>query len=245
MMADEDLFKIKLAGHDDSGAEVTIDTVDPRLMLEIALAYLRALSALAEDEDRELGLHGIRALPGSAVVAFATVDFDAAQECAHKVNVLVSEPMGPSYIVPLRNQLISLPPTLMVTVANQNWSESVATSQSQDLRREIISSRVTVIRAGGATPAIRVEDVINKKRRYTVQTTSQEAQELAQFLYRDIDIKAEVTRRPDGNYTDGRLIKFTPIDDVNPLDAWRAWFARHGKQWNKISDKDLAKTLKR
>lgn len=243
-MADDDLFKISLDGRDASGVEIALDTVDPRLMLEIALAYVKALSSVAEDEDRELGLHGLHTIAGSAVVATAATDVEATKDCAHTVNALVGMPSAPSYIAPLRNQLISLPPTMFLTVANQNWRESVVTSQPQDVRREIISTRVTVIRAGGATPAIRVEDVI-KKRRYTVQTTSQEAQELAQFLYRDIDIKAEVTRRPDGNYTDGRLIKFTPLDDVEPLAAWRAWFARHGKQWNRVSDKDINKALKR
>jgi hypothetical protein len=117
--------------------------------------------------------------------------------------------------------------------------------QPQGVQREIISSRVTVIRAGGATPAIRVEDVI-KKRRYTVQTSSHEqARQLAQYLYRDIDIRAEVTRRPDGGYVDGRLIGYKPLDALEPLAAWRAWFSRHNEYWKGVSDKDISKALKR
>ena len=244
-VSDDDLFKISLDGLDADGRLVSLDTVDPKVLLELGISYLNALAAVAEDEDVVLNLRGLHTLEGSAVLATVTDDVEATQECAHVVNGLVQAEIGPSYINPLRNKLLSLPPTMSLVVANQNWREPVVTAKPLGVRRERLSTRVTVIRAGGARPAIRVEDVI-KHRRFTLQTCDQEeAQRLAQFLYRDIDIKAEVTRRPDGGFTDGRLISFTQLDDVDPLTAWRSWFAKHDEYWHRVPDDDLTRKLKR
>jgi hypothetical protein len=238
-VSDADLFKISL-----DGPGISLSTVDPRMLLELALQYVKALSAVAEDGELLLGLRGLHTMEGSAVLALNVESMVNTQECAREVNELVRDPLAPKYITPLRTQLRELPPGFEFKVANQNWSEVVGVPDTHESRREMVSARVRVIRAGGSRPAIRVEDVA-KGRRYTLQTVSeQQAQELAQYLYREIDIRAEVVRRPDNSYSDGRLLKYTPLSEIDPLTAWRAWFATHDEVWRDIPDNELVKALK-
>jgi hypothetical protein len=64
------------------------------------------------------------------------------------------------------------------------------------------------------------------------------ARQLARHLYTEIDFTARVCRDEDGAIESGELDEFFPLDDRDPVSAWRAWFNENAKPWNDVEDID-------
>lgn len=220
------------------GPGIEPETVDTRMLLEVALAYVNALAATAEDVGLTLGCTGIRVISASAGVRCVT--YIPNEEVIDTLNMSMRERVPPPYAREVLAIARRLPNTTRIKIANDNGLICYIDSQpSPGARRSRIAARVRVIRAGGATPAIRVQHVLTDKR-FTLVTSSQDdARILAHHLYQEIDIVADVSKHSDGRWTDGRLVRWHQLQDIDPALAWREWFSPHAEHWRAFPDEDL------
>lgn len=219
------------------GPGIEPKTVDTRMLLETALAYVNALTATAEDNGLVLGCTGIQVISASAGVRCVTSIPNA--EIVDTLNMSMRARVPPSYARAVLAIARDLPDSTRIKIANDNGMLCYIDSQpSLGARRSRISARVRVIRAGGATPAIRVQHVLTD-RRFTLETSSHEARTLAHHLYQEIDIVADVSKQSDDRWTDGLLVRWHPLQDVDSATAWREWFAPHAEHWRAFPEEDL------
>ncbi len=219
-------------------------TVDTKLILEAALAYVAALIATAEDIGYTLTCRGIEIRHASAGVRCLT-DLPN-EELVDALALAITSPKPPPYAKLVLAVAQRLPGETRIKIANDNHILGYVDAQSpQGARRARVSARVQIIRAGGSTPAIRVEHVLTGKRFTLATATEVQARELAQHLYQEIDIVAEVSKYQDGRWVNGQLLNWYPIPDVDPVAAWRDWFAPHAEHWSQFSDEDIRRELGR
>lgn len=107
-------------------------------------------------------------------------------------------------------------------------------------RRARVSARVRIIAADGAH--VQVEHVLTG-RRFTLDVgAADQARELA--AHREVDITAEVSKIGDV-WTSGKLVRWHALDNVDPGEAWRAWFAPSAERWRRLSEDDIRRELGR
>jgi len=61
---------------------------------------------------------------------------------------------------------------------------------------------------------------------FTLETSKEDAQAIAGYLYQDLDISARIHRGSD-NRISGELIAFEPLDDGDAATAWRSWYRQN------------------
>jgi hypothetical protein len=215
------------------GPGVDPSTVDPVGILSIAASYFALLQELADDQGIELKLTGIEVRDKCAAVVCHTADRGAARELTGRITAYVSgmseSPKGyRGDIETLRKAIQRLPAHQRArVVAGSGWEIPLSAHEAGDEAPpyETIHRRARPIRVGGKAPAVRFESG-SEEHPFTLETSRENAQAIAGYLYQDLDIIARIHQRPD-NRISGELIAFEPLDDGDATAAWRSWYRQN------------------
>lgn len=105
---------------------------------------------------------------------------------------------------------------------------------------EVGDIRATVIKVGGRRPPRVQLDIPGEPRLRWLNVDSEEVvRDLADLLYRRVDVRARVHREGDGRFVSGQLLSFTPVRETS-LDEWRAWYREHLSYWDEVEDIEAA-----
>lgn len=89
---------------------------------------------------------------------------------------------------------------------------------------ESVCLRAKLIRVGGARPAAIFESK-SEPERFSLRVGSEnDAIILARHLYSDLEIRATVSRNAADEIAGGTLEEWEPLDNDEPIEAWREWF---------------------
>jgi hypothetical protein len=212
------------------GPGVAPATVDPVGILSIAASYFALLQELADDQGIELKLTGLEVRDKCAAVVCRTSDRGAAWELTGRVAAYVSGmsewPKGyRGGIETLRKAIQRLPAHQKArVVVGADWEIPLSAHDAGDgvPPYETIHRRARPIRVGGKVPAVRFESG-SEEHPFTLETSRENAQAIAGYLYQDLDIVARIRRGPDGRIS-GELIAFEPLEDGDATTAWRSWY---------------------
>ncbi len=98
--------------------------------------------------------------------------------------------------------------------------------------------RVRVVRVGGLDPRVQFE-CDSESRPFSLRASVEKIQEIKNYLYRHIDIEAEIVRANQPPYLilDGKVVGvFTFDEDSDAVDAWDSWYTAGGRPWKGVTD---------
>jgi len=225
------------------GVGISPETVDVPAFLEAAAAFFSLVQGNAKEEHRSIALVGIRIVDKCVAIVSGSDRPDLSKfyaERAHlQIEGKVPTPRGLTSIRERAQTAIRrMPSGVSVKLIADGWSASVVvhTPKVEPLD-SLVSLRVTLIRLTGEPyPKIRLKSKIEKKR-FSLNITKAQAQQLGPHILREIDIDARIRRDSNGYIADGKLLEFTPVDSENDATAlWRAWYRENASEWDKVDD---------
>lgn len=227
------------------GKGVTPATVDTPMLLRAGLQYIEALQLVSSEMGEELVCTGMAVTEGSAGVAFA-LNLDA-EEAADAVDqdIRSAKPSAPARaLLDLAREAAT--DGIQLYVANDNHRRwNIDPTPTPGPMRVRMTARVKVLRSGGARPSVRLQHLLYSKM-FTLEVgTQQIARDIAQYLYMEIDVEAEISKHDDGRWSDGRLITWHRLDDGDPTEAWQRWFAPNAEHWRTLSADEINRELGR
>lgn len=205
-------------------------TVATSPLLELAASFFALVEANAAAQERSLDLVGLEILDKCVALAARPNDIRLAREMAElsrrQIGGLEELQHGTRERVErVREAMRQLGPGQVARVQIAAWSKTLKAVE-QDVAPPLdsqLSIRARPIRIGGKRPMVRFESRLEDD--FSLQTTQDTARQLGQFLWREVDIEAKVTRDVDGTIAGGTLISFEPVDeDADPQTAWRDWY---------------------
>lgn len=105
------------------------------------------------------------------------------------------------------------------------------------LGAEVADFQAYVLRIGGHPPSV---DLIDKSAANATKVTLTGAEDtikaMSMHLFGLVNVVAEVDSDKGTDKRTGRLLSFEPVPDVDPINAWREWFAANAVEWNDVDD---------
>ena len=223
------------------GPGVTPKTVDTLQLLQLADACFRMAVKVAEASQMGITFQGLRVLDKCVAVAATPSSPKVARFSAAKVRRLVDgsedAPSGAENLLrDVRRGLRGLRPHV---TAGFRIGEVPYTFRSPDIpiaespweRTEL---RVVPIRVGGRN--LTAELASNSEAgTFIVETSLEVARVLGASLRNELDVVLDVCRDIDGAIQRGKIIEAFPLQDGDPQDVWKAWFAE-AQEWDDIED---------
>jgi len=225
------------------GPDAAPETVDARLMLELASAYIDLVTGIANELDVPLVLRGLRIEDKCVAVTVPHVEpADLFQRLANVALEVLKDPNDDSYPT-LRRRLATalgkLPEGYSSKVLYGDWAAELEVPQRLDrLPASRITLRVIPKRVGGARPRVWLT-AASEEMPFTLDVDVAVARELGQQLYKPIDAELVVNRAVDGRIAGGKLVSFATLDDVDvdlALRVWRDWFTQVASDLNNTED---------
>jgi len=224
----------------DGVSPTSVDTVQ---FTRLAAAYFNLLDRIASQQGFSLKIEGIGIQDKCVALVGSASHADAAKEvttvAASYINGSTSIPRGlRSDAEQLQQILRELPETQRVRVlVGNDWCQNL-TQQSEEQSLpplEWLALRVTLMRVGGATPAIRCASIFEEQQ-FTLTATRDLVQNLGPHVYKEIEIDACVQRDLDGRIREGAVVNFRLLDDEDATEAWKSWYAANASFWDEVSD---------
>jgi hypothetical protein len=222
------------------GGDVHPHNVDPSLVLALASSYVDALRSLAATNDLELDLRGLQIRDRCVEIAFGVSKLASARQAVQEVGHALASPERPrgaiGAIDRLRDALSAIPVTMDVTVqAGAGWKRPLKLRQPEEVvpALELVTLRATPLRAGGATPVVRFQ--AEHERDFSLTSGEDLARALGGYLYREVEIEAEIARDGAGTISGGRVLAFEPVESGDPVEAWDKWFQQSAGEWDDAS----------
>jgi hypothetical protein len=219
------------------GGDVHPHNVDPAQVLALASAYVDALRALAATSELDLDLRGLEIRDRCVEVAFGVNKLAVARQAAQEVAQALVSPERPrgaiGAIDRLRDALRAIPAAINVTVqAGTGWKRALKLRQPEEIAPalELITLRATPLRAGGATPVVRFQ--AEREKDFSLASGETLARALGGYLYREVEIEAEVARDEGGAISEGRVLSFESVDAGDAVEAWDRWFQKSAGDWD-------------
>lgn len=215
--------------------------------LGAATAYLELLQGVAGLRREKLLVTGLR-IDNDILIFELQVDEPAVARAASSdaQEYLDGRRLAPrgikSYIDEVHRTLGRLPSNQTVRVSVADFEAEVARHGTEQHvpRPEIIELRVVVIRVGGHPPRVAVVNDVEGA--FTLTLSQAQAASIAHWLYREIDLSAEVSRDEDGQIVEGTVLELFELDDAEgqvEADVWRRWFSDAGAGWDDVDDIEL------
>ncbi|OGQ25626.1 MAG: hypothetical protein A2138_22530 [Deltaproteobacteria bacterium RBG_16_71_12] len=235
----EILFKI-------AGPDLEPGNVDLLPTLALASAYFALLARVAAHNGSHLDFTGFDVRKGSLALATNTTAPDVAKASAAMAGTFLKSGVVPrrSGLRPLvdhvRDAQRAFSTDESVTLCINSWTQPVLSAETTASGPEALASaeslRCEVVRIGGERPRVRLISR-SEGRAFSLSLGRDLAEQLAAYLYREVDVEMTVRRNTEGNIIDGSVRAFEPIDEKGePLDALRGWFAPHKPYWDSVED---------
>lgn len=237
MAAERGLLRLELGGEG-----VNLDTVDTCAALELALQYFRLLSELSEALDgKPLKITGIRALPGSAVLAGHPSNQQRAAKAVRRLDdsakgrAQLPTPVSASakefYTLVRRDAAYSL----RVRLGKLHRPITAPSAERVERPAFTTSLRARLVRVGGASPTAMLASKVEGD--FTASIENQErARELATHLYADLDFVIRARLSDDGSFDSAVIVEFEPLAQGDGVKAMREWAAEHRERWAGVQD---------
>lgn len=222
--------------HDLDKTQFTPRSADPVQVLALAASYLESLQAIAADAGETLDVEGIELRPGSVELAFRIGKLAPVQEYARELARAMTATDAPAPVRRLRSAVSRLPVHVHAEVHVGAWKSLVQATLIRDDQplRELTTLRAKLLRVGGIRRAVRLR--AGDDRDFSLEASEDELRQLGAYLYREIEIEAEVERDDHGNILEGRLLSFAVVDDERgAADAWQQWFDDNAGEWDEAS----------
>lgn len=206
-------------------------------------SYLDLLGRIATEQGHELAFHGLQVETTRSISAFVrTNNVDAARDAADEAAPYVSgeERAASAGIEPLARQVSAAVRDLGATaeVIIGPWKRAIMPRGEREpvVRDEILAARATVLRVGGAVPAVRLE-ALGEHFPFTLKIEDKSwTPKLGAHIYREVDIVASIRRDADDKIIGGTLDEYTVVEEGSGVDAWREWFQRSCSGWGDVDD---------
>jgi hypothetical protein len=95
--------------------------------------------------------------------------------------------------------------------------------------------RVVPLRVGGKGPTVQLS-CDGEDEPFTVEASLADARALGSLLQRAVDVTLTLRRDHAGRIDAGRILEVSPLDEGDPGDAWRRWFAADAVSWDEVDD---------
>jgi len=229
------------------GPGVTVETVDPRVALQVALAYLALVEQIAKERGESLGFRGLAVVPGSCALKIHTSDARTAARFSRTAlayarrsepTSLETEPQAKK----LREVLTELPQGYHVDVRILDLNDRlVAVPEPEPTAPfELTSLRATLQALGGiregSTKATFTSH--SERRAFKLRATKEQIAKLGPHIYKEMDIEVLIARDVHGVIAEGELRRFDLVDmSLDDLEAWRDWYeSSGGSAWDEVED---------
>ena len=226
------------------GPGVGPDTLDPLATLELARSYLQLLQKVSQDLEIKLELTGLRVESGSAALAFTPTNPRLAEEISVQAHRMVSGEVlipprleGPTHAFASAVRALPKEQSVSVLVGPRKLLVVPREPAAVAPRRSVTTIRALLVSIGGlGHPTARFVSK-SEERTFALRLESQAlAQQLARFIYRDLDIVAELHRDEDGIIVGGHLTEFREVPRGDPLSAWKRWYEAVASEWDEVDD---------
>lgn len=224
------------------GEHVGPTTIDSRVALALASAYVDLLMKVADEEGLEFSLTGLQIIDKCAAVAMKSSNYLLARSAAQDVAAMLHDPTNApagfgAYVERVDHALKELPEGQQAKVSVGDWQ---APLKRYNERRKVPSEsttslRVEVLKAGGAKPAARFNSASEDKP-FTLSVSKEWAILLGKYLYGEVQITARIRRDEDGNIESGNVQEVAPVESDDPETAWREWFENQRAAWREVGD---------
>jgi hypothetical protein len=225
------------------GPGLHTDTVDTVAALRLGAEYFELLRKIAAETGATLTFVGIRAVDKCHQWIANANDAYAAKDANKKASAYLRGEQIPTRSVKSNvtrtRQAIQLLPTGAVVFARmgeERFDISGGSTTEETASLAELSLRARLIAVGGKRPTAKFEASAEGSRQFTIELSEGVAQQLGQFLYRDLDIHVRVRRDAHGQIAGGRLLSFAAVQGSVSVDELRAWFKDAGKGWNEVDD---------
>jgi hypothetical protein len=222
------------------GPEMETETADPVVVLSFATAYFKALAHVAEARlGRDLDLHGLTVIDKCVGVASTGARTLLPRAIAVLDDALMDPFERDETVRLLGRARRSLPNDVLakVFVGDNAAREIRAVEPFRGKLVEVADFQAYVYRVGGHPPSV---DLIDKSdangTKVTLTGTGDDIKNLSKHLYGLVNVVAEVDTNQLTEKRTGRLLGFEPVLDVDPITAWREWFANNVPEWNEVDD---------
>ena len=226
------------------GAGVEPSSVDVLSTLGAATAYLELLQGVAELRRTKLHFTSMRLGEELLVLEFQVDEPAVARTASSDAQeYLEGRKLAPrrikSYLEQVQRALDRLPANHTIRVSMSDFEAEIARQAKEHHAppAEVLELRAVVMRVGGH-PA-RVAVVNDVEGLFTLALSQEQAAAIAHWLYREVDVSAEVSRDEDGKIADGTVLAFSGLEHAEgqvEADIWRQWFSAAGAGWNDVDD---------
>jgi hypothetical protein len=226
------------------GPGVSPKNVDAVTLLRLAEAYFVLLTKLADAKGKGLSLTGLAVLDKCVALESKSSDAYVARFFGEMAVRIVSGKEVPPFglegvLNDVRTALRSLPATHVAKVrAGGARARRLRLPKDAELGSyawETLALRSTVVRVGGRDPRAQFLSA-SEATSFTLSVTTEEARSLGAKLYLPLELEARVLRDEEGRISQGAVVRFTVLDDRDPADAWREWFADIASDWAEVDD---------
>jgi hypothetical protein len=226
------------------GPGVTPDNVDSLTLLHLAEAWFSLNLKVAEAEGRGLTFTGLSVVRKCAAVVAQVSDLGNARVAAMMAVRIVSRGEDPPQGAVDASRrfvqaLCALPATHSVKArVGAKWLpiKRPAPIDAPDIPWEVLEMRVTPVRVGGGKEPAAQLICHGEDAPFSLSVSEDDARVLGSSLYRPVDATLQFCRHHDGRIDRGRVLDVTLLDDVDPIAAWRAWFADDAAAWDEVDD---------
>lgn len=222
------------------GDGVSPQTIDSLALLGLAKAWFELVGRVATANKEPIHFSGVAVIDKCAAVKLQASDSVIAKRSVKRSLHLVQGDTAPfgleGHVQEVQKRLRALPSHMTAHVFAGNDSEllKAAALPEAESPYERIQLRAIPIRASIRPPYLHVVSASEDERPFRVDTTEEEAEALR--LGRAIDIVLLCTRDDDGHVKDARLIEVHELEDSDPVQTWRAWFADNAAEWEDVED---------
>lgn len=217
------------------GEGVHLHTLDAPSVLELAVAYLQLLSKLADERGESIEFVGLMSAEKCGQLRTTPNDPELARLLVVDSSLLLGSHERPGYgllgaVQRVRQARAALPTHYTAYVKVRGFERvitSEAVSRLDETPYATTSVRAELQRIGGSRPRAAFKSKA-ENRPFSIDVSKPQAERLAPYLYKTIDIVATVARDHEGNIETGRLIEFYAISDEDPRVAWSEFMKERG-----------------
>lgn len=219
------------------GPMMETTTADPLVVLSFASAYLKALVVVANERTRQpLNLHGLEILD-KCIGAVSWARSEALPLAVDALDRAMNDPFERNDSIRAVGRAVrGLPEHVRPSVIINDSKRSItAVEPNEEQLVEVSDFLARVFRVGGKPPSVDLIDQVDESH-IRLRGPESLIRELSQHLYSLVNVVAEVVIDPNTNKKTGTLMQFEEVSDVDPVMAWRTWFARNAPEWNDVDD---------
>lgn len=233
------------------GPDAEPDVIDPRSVFEVAARYVDLVRRVAaKTTDAAITLRGFEVRDKcTQIVLHSDAPPDLLASISERVLAISRgevEIYGTKTAAnALSRALEEADPSLRIGQRDMDGElrvirEPVAPAAPLARFHEVDEVRATVVKAGGRNPPRVQLDMPGEPRlRWLVLDSEDVARDLAELLYRQVDVEVRIHREGDGRFISGRVLDYRVAPKAT-LAELRAWYREHLSHWDEVDDIEAA-----